>query len=188
MSNMRNGITLLVTAIVILVVGILAFVTISGSISGPQASASMNTTMESGATFFNIAGLVVIIGSILVVLTVVSYYVSTPQRYKKHSARIEKIIKFLQASTQYFGYGLLCIVILAVPAFLTWFLFQYTVVEGNVGSLFEVLKWVGILVGLYFGIAGIGYLFKKKIVDKWRKRREENKKKYDLSELPGSVS
>lgn len=187
MSNSGSGITLLVTAIIILVAGFVTFTTISNSVSGPQSSASMNCTMDSGATFFNIIGLVVMIGSILVVMVVISYYVSTPQRYKKHSARIEKIIKFLQASTQYFGYGLLCISICAVPAFLTWFLFQYTVVEGNAGSLLEVLKWVGILVGLYFGIAGIGYLFKKKIVDKWRKRKEENKT-YDLNELPGSVN
>ena len=162
---------MLVGVLLTLGIGYLVFQSFVGGVSGPTTSSQMNATMSIGNTVFNVGGIFLVVVAIIVILGVVYYRVSTPKRYKKFS----KIIDFLNITTYYFGWGLLSFVAVAVPGYLMWLLFQYTIVEGRTGALSEVGKWVLIGIALYFVLAGFGYVMKKKIVDNWRNRREENK-------------
>lgn len=185
MNHRGKGSTLvIITAIIIFGVGYLTFQTFTNGLSDSSQN-NLTTSIDATSTVFNIGGIVLMIGAMLAIIGIVYYYVSTPERYRKYNSKLRKIIQFLDTSTYYFGYGLLCLVILAIPSVLTWFLYQFVVIEGEGGSLLEVLKWIGLIVVLYFGIAGVGYVFKRKLVDKWKKRREENR--YDMSELPGDT-
>jgi len=170
MENKHKGLsTVLIVAVVILGVGYISFKTFTNSAIGPYSSTVMNTTANTGSAVFNIVEIVFIIGAIMAVIGLAYYYVSTPERYKKPS----KLIAFFNTTTYYFGWGLLTFVICAVPAYLMYLLWQYTVTEGNTGSFIEVMKWAAIMIGAYFLLAGLGYVIKKKIVDNWRARRKE---------------
>jgi len=178
----KGSTTIIILAIVVFVVGYLTFTTFTGNMSESSAS-NLSSTVDATNTVFNIGGMVLVIGAMMAIIGIAYYYVSTPERYRKHNRRIQKLLAFLDTSTYYFGYGLLGIVIIAIPSVLIYFMFNYVVVEGEGGSLLEVFKWIGIIVGIYFGIAGIGYVFKNKLWDKWQQRRKENR--YDMSDLPG---
>ena len=170
--NVSGLFTLLIGVVIIFGIGYFVFTTFTGGIAGPSSSQQMNVTMDAGNTVFNIGGMVLIIVAIMVIIGLVYYRVSTPQRYKKFS----KLIDFLNITTYYFGWGLLSFVAVAVPGYLLWLLFQYTVAEGRTGLLVDVLKWVPVAIFVYFALAGFGYLMKKKIVDNWKERRKELEK------------
>jgi len=165
------GIITICTAILIFIMGFIAFNVATDAISGPYASPAMNTTSNVGSTVFSMIGIVLVIGVLLTLIGIVYFWVSTPERYKKPS----KLIAFLGKTTYYFGFGLLFVAIFAVPGYLMYFLYTYTVVDGNTGFFVDAVKWISIAVVLYFGISGAGYFFKKKIIDNWTKRREEVK-------------
>ena len=173
-------ITLIVGAIIISAIGFVVFVTYSDSISGPQTSSMMNATMSTGDTMFNVVGVVLVIGVAIGVLSILIYSVRSQYNYEKFGI----FFKFLYSSLYYFGFGLLALVIVAVPGYFIWFLWNYTVVEGNTGSFIELAKWIGILIGAYIGISGIGFLFKKKFVDKLVERRKQTEYKGNSKELP----
>jgi len=160
---------MMIGILAVLGVGFFVFQTFIGEISGPTTSSQMNASMNAGNTVFNIGGMFLIIVAIMAIVGLIYYRVSTPQRYKKFS----KIIDFLNTTTYYFGWGLLSFVSVAVPGYLLWLLFQYTVSEGRTGMLVDVLKWVPVAIFAYFALAGFGYVMKKKIVDNWRQRRKE---------------
>ena len=185
MENMKDktkGLAIVFfVVLVILAIGWVSFNTFTNSISGPTTSAEMNATTSAGNTVFNIGGIILVIASIFVIISVVYYRVSTPERYKKFS----KIIAFFDVSTYYFGWGLVSFVAVAIPGYLIWLLYQYSVVEGNTGSLIEVVKWILVIVCIYFGLSGFGYLTKTRIADNWRKRREETEYKNNLDNIPG---
>jgi len=163
------GIALLLT-IIILGIGYLAFTVVVDDI-GTSGTEPMNVSMSAGNTVFSIGGTLLVIVAIMVIVGLIYYYVSTPQRYKK----VSKIREFFDITTYYFGWGLLCFVIIAVPGYLLWLLSQYIVTTGGTGAVFEVFKWIGLLILAYFALAGFGYVMKKKIVDNWRKRRQERR-------------
>ena len=174
MENKHKGLsTMLIIAVIILGIGYVGFQTFTKGTLNPQSTQMMNTTANLGNSVFNIAGIIIVIVSIMIGIGAAYYYVSTPERYKKPS----KLIDFLNTTTYYFGWGLLSFVVCAIPSYLMYLLWQYTTTEGNVGSFIEVLKWIGIIVIVYFLLAGFGYVIKKKIVDNWRKRRAESQKK-----------
>lgn len=182
--NISPNVGLVVAAaIAIVALGYVVFNTVVNSVPSFQRSATMNVTSTTGSTVFNIFGIVLVIGVIMAIISLMYYYVSTPERYKKPG----KVFKFIIATTYYFGWGLLSLVIFAVPTFLIWFMYQYTVVEGNVGSFVEVAKWIVILIGFYFGTAALGYAMKKKIFDKWIERRKEVQYEKNIDELPGGI-
>lgn len=171
----------IVAVIIMFVVGIVAFNSVTDTISGPQLSANMNCTMSTGNTVFNVIGIVLIIGVVMSIIGLLFYWVSTPQRYKKPS----RFLQFIITSTVYFGYGLMSLVIIVVPGYFIWFLWNFTVVEGNVGPFVDVLKIIVIFIAGYFGIAGLGYVFKKYFFDKWIERRKEKEYLETIKELPG---
>lgn len=176
----RVPVASIVAVVLIFAIGIVAFNSVTDTISGPQSSANMNCTMNTGDTVFNVIGIVLVIGVVMSIIGLMFYWVSTPQRYGKPS----KILQFLITSTVYFGYGLLSLVIIVVPGYFIWFLWNFTVVEGNVGPFVDVLKLAVIFVVGYFGIAGLGYVFKKYFFDKWFERRKEREYSETMKELP----
>lgn len=162
---------MLVGVLLVLVIGYFSFQSFTGAISGPSSSSQMNATMNVGNTVFNVGGIFLVVVAMAVILGFVYYRVSTPERYQKFS----KLISFLNVSTYYFGWGLLSFVAVAIPGYLLWLLFQYTIIEGRTGSLFVIGKWILVGIVVYFALAGFGYVIKKKVVDNWRKRQEEHK-------------
>lgn len=173
----------IMAVVIVFAIGLVAFNVVVDSVSGPEASASMNVCTSSGSTVFNIGGMVLVIGAIMAIIGLLFYWVSTPERFKKPN----KIMQFLAQTTLYFGYGALSIVVLAIPGYLLWFLYNYTVVEGNTGGLFEVLKWAVTLVVGYFAVAGIGWISKRYFYDKLSERFKEKDYKDNVSELPGAI-
>lgn len=184
MTQNNFGLGLLIVGVILVVLlGTVIWSTVSDSVSGPQTSSMMNCTISTGDTMFNMVGVLLIIGACMSILGILVFSVSTSKRYQK----LNNVYKFLALSTYYFGFGLLAIITVIVPAFFVWFLWNYTVVEGNTGSFFEIGKWILILIGAYFGIAVLGYIFKKKFVDKFMERRKENEYKENVKELPGAT-
>ena len=173
-------IALIIGAVIISVLGFVVFTTLTDSISGPQTSSMMNCTMNTGDTVFNILGIVLVIGVAIGIFSILFYSVRSQYNYEK----FERFFKFLYSSLYYFGFGLLALVIVAVPGYFIWFLWNYTIVEGNTGSFVEVAKWIGILIGVYIGISGLGFLFKKKFVDKFVERKQQTEYKENSKELP----
>lgn len=175
--------TLIIGAILISVLGFVVFTSLTDSISGPQTSSMMNCTMNTGDTMFNMVGIVLVIGLAIGILSILTYSVQSQYNYEKFG----RFFKFLYESLYYFGFGLLALVIVAVPSYFVWFLWNYTVIEGNTGSFLEVAKWIGILIGAYIGISGLGFLFKKKFVDKFVERKKQTEYKENSKELPGVI-
>lgn len=174
---------LIIGVIAVVCLGTVVWSNVSNSVSGPQASSMMNTSISTGDTMFNMVGVLLIIGACVSVLGMLIYSVSDTRRYQK----LGNIYKFLASSLYYFGFGLLAVIIVVVPAFFVWFLWNYTVVEGNTGSFFEIGKWILIIIGIYFGIAALGYIFKKKFVDKYMERKKEIEYQKNMNDLPGAT-
>lgn len=186
-SKYQGSFAILIVAVVVLAVGYFAFNYITSGISGPHASQMTNATVSLGSSTFTVLPPLLAVGAILMIVFLVMYYVSTPERYKKPS----KIFNFLNTTTYYFGWGLLCFVIIAVPTYLLYLLAQYSLEHATSGSIIEIVKWIGIILGAYFGLAGFGYVMKKKLVDKWSLRRKEKKQEVEIQEnikeLPGAM-
>ena len=170
----------IILVIIVFVIGILAFNTLNTSISGPHASTTMNATMEAGSSVFNITGIILVMGVIMASCILLFYWVSTPQRYNKPT----KFINFIISSAIYFSYGLLSIVIIAIPAYFTWFLWNYIMVEGNSEPFYNIIKLILICIVSYFAIAGVGYISKKYFFDKWALRRQEKEYQNNIEDLP----
>jgi len=187
MENKAKGSFLvLVVAIAILSVGYFVLTTVNSSIDGQNDY--YNATASTSNTVFSIVNVVVLIGAVIACIGLVSYYVSTPERYKSTNKHIIKILEFLDVTTYYFAYGLLAIVCIGVPSILIYLAYRLVSYSAETGVGVDIGKWVVIVIGLYFGIAALGYLFKKKIWDKWRKRKLETKEaeyKTNLKYLPG---
>jgi len=179
----RGSFLILITVIVILLIGWFVLTTVNSQIDGQNDY--YNTTASTSNTVFSIVNVVVLIGAVIVAISLASYYVSTPERYKKGNKYISKILEFLDATTYYFGYGLLAIDCIGIPSVLLYLAYRLAVYSSETGVGIEIGKWALIIIVSYFGIAGLGYLFKKKIWDKWKKRKEETKFKNNMKYLPG---
>jgi len=100
-----------------------------------------------------------------------SISLSSFDRYKKS----RKIIRWLANSFSYFGYGTLALIFLSIPCGIAYWMFS-NAKAGNVMPL-----WVtGIIIGGYFAIVLLGYIFKTWIIDKiktYENQLNKNKKK-----------
>lgn len=174
---------LLVVSLIVLGIGYAVFTNFTNTNVGPTSSSVMNTTASIGTSTFTILPVVGAIGCIILIIGLSMYYVSSNSRYTKAS----KLVIFFNTTTYYFGWGLLCFVIVAVPAYLIYLAIQYTLSTASTGSILELLKWIGIIIGAYFGLALFGYVMKKKLIDNWRKRRQEKDYEDNIKELPKVV-
>jgi len=172
-----------ITAISVLMVALiisLGWVTlsvVSNSLDSSDAT-MQNTTSAIGSsnTVYGVSGMILMVAVVAALSLGISYFVSSEQRFD----RLGKIAEFLVDSVYYFAFGLLAITIIVVPGYLVYLLYNYAVLDGHGGNVLDVLKWVALITISFFAISGIGYVFKKKIVDKYLKIKESKESKKEL--------
>jgi len=152
----------------VFVIGFVLFNSVASSLDGHQ-SAQINATMTSLDTTFSMGPMFLAVLSILALISLTAYFVSNSKRY----AFLGKVFNFLSSSLYYFVIGLIPIGSLVIIYFISNLLWTYTVVDGNTQYLFESLKWIILLVVGFFGISGVGYIFKRGIINKYLERRKE---------------
>ena len=84
-----------------------------------------------------------------------------------------KWLKTLGSSLYYFGWGLLGMVVFALPATIIWSIYN-EVSSGNISIPFD---WIGYCIVGYVVISGLGWIIKHKIADKLPKQRKPQIKK-----------
>ena len=184
-QNVKGSFLMLVIALVIIGIGYLVFFSVSDSIDG--TSSANNLACDNVASFYSIYPPIIMVIAIVIILGFISYYISTPTRYLKTHKYLSKIVEFLDATTYYFAFGLLFFAICGVVAVAVYLLLTVISFAGESGAGIEIGKWALILIGAYFGIAGVGYLFKKFIWDKWKKTKEKAEYLKNMEELPGAI-
>jgi len=176
---MSNWILDFYIAVTIMIV-LLGWITLSATNQFMDGITTQNTTSvisSSGNTVYGITGIVAMVAAILGIISILTYFCYSEKNYDK----LSKTAEFLIDSIYYFAFGLLAIAIVFVPGYLVYLLYNYAILDGHGGSVLEILKWVGIIVGAFFGISGIGYVFKKKIVDKYIQLKENKKSKKEIT-------
>ena len=179
MTNHKGSFTLLIVVLIILGISYLVLSVITGQIDG--TSNANNATASNMATATNMIPPIIILVSIILGLAFFSYYVSNIQRYQIINARLNRLIDFLDLTTYYFAYGLLAFAIFGSIGLSTYLLYRLTLIPGAAGASSELGKYILLIIVAYFVIAGIGYLFKKKLWDKYKARKAE---KENWDELP----
>ena len=190
-NNSQQGfspatIGIVLVAILILVVGFVSITSVVDSIDGTNAM--NNCTAATTNTVYGIVPMLILVGGMVLVVGLISWYVSTPYRYQITNKRIKKLISFLNTTTVYFAYGLLSYAIFGTVAVCLYLAYRLTLVAGETGVGIEIGKWILIIVAFYFATAGIGYLFKRFIWNKYQKRKEELKMVENMKELPGGIN
>lgn len=157
-------------------IGYLVFNTIANA---PGNTSSINASLESTATVYNIIGPIigVIVG--IVFITILLYWVSNKERFSIPF----KAVEYFSEVLIYFGYGLASIVIFVVPAYLIILTSQFAI--ENSASTIPFLITIGKVVAIFFGVAGIGYLGKRFFFNKLENRLEEREYQKNASDLPG---
>ena len=130
----------------------------------------------------NLLGIVILILIALGIMSILFYISSDISKYR----RIKKISKFFFKLFSFAAYGLLTITVIIIPLFFGWQLISYA--SDNPGNVIETGKWIGIIIGGLFGMAGIGYVTRnriwKRIFEYHRINKEiaESKQKNDTNE------
>jgi hypothetical protein len=171
-------------AFIIALVGWSVFSFIAGSININSDYTAQNTTSaisNNGGTVSNVLGIYLVMIAIIGITLGLFYFSSSVERFEN----LGKIGEFLISSAYYFGYGLLAIVIIVVPGYLIYLLYNYAILDGHAGDVLPLLKWIGLIILAFFGIAIIGYGFKKKIIEKFVKVKKESE--YKVKGLPKAV-
>ena len=178
----KGSFFVLVIALVILVVGFFTINTTLNSIDG--TSYQNNITANNTNTVYGIVPVLIMMGGVIGVISILLWYVSSPHRYYTTNIYITKIISFLDITTYYFAYGLLCYAIFGTIAVLFYIAYRLILVSGETGVGFEIGKWIAVLLGFYFLTAGAGYLFKRYFWNKLQERRKEKEYIKNLDDLP----
>ena len=89
-----------------------------------------------------------------------------------------KSIKYIGKSLYYFGWGLLGVVVFALPATIIWSIYN----EVSTGNIDIPYNWIGYCIVGYIAISGMGWVIKHKIADKLPKQ-ETPIKKQDIIDL-----
>jgi len=186
MENNRSGaFLLLIVCAVILTIGYFAFNFASSSIDG--TSASNNVTAGVTNTVSSIIPMLLIVVAFVIIVGLISWSVSSTKRYQIVNKRVEKILAFLDTTTIYFGYGLLAYAIFGTIGLSLYLIYRLTIVAGETGVGFAIGKILLIIIVVFFGTAGVGYLFKKYIWDKWKERKAEKERLIVINDLPKAI-
>ena len=128
---------------------------------------TVNSTTSAISTFAVAEGgfgswfsVVASVGIITIIILLFVMALSSYQRYKK----MKGILGWLIKTTTYFFIGCAGIVVLALPTYVAYY-FINQARDGNVVPIWITLS----IIGGYFVIAGLGYLFKRYILDKVKK-------------------
>ena len=185
MNNAKGSFLMLFIALVVIGVGYLVFVTTVDSIDG--TSSANNLACDNAATAFSVFPPLLFVIAIVAIFGIIGFYISTPTRYLKTHKFLGKIFDFLDMTTYYFAFGLMFFAICGVIAISLYLLLAVINFAGDSGAGIEIGKWILICVGGYFGIAGVGYLFKKFIWDRWKRTKEKAEYIKNMKELPGTI-
>ena len=183
-NKARGSFIALVLIIAILGMAYFTFGSVSDSIDG--TSAANNVTAGYTNTVSGIIPVAIMLVAIALAVGFIAWYVRSAENYQKANNKIQKLLDFLDMSVYYFAYGCLAYVIFGTVAFSVYLVYRLTVVAGETGAGIALGKIALIAVVVFFGTAGIGYLFKKYIWDKWQERKAEKQRLQLINEeLPG---
>jgi len=186
MNHKGNGsFLMLIIAIVVLAVGFLVFTSVINDIDG--TTPANNLTCSAVNSTYNIYAPMLVVIVACIILGLMFFHISSPERYLKNHKFLMNIIAFFDTTTYYFAFGLMFIAICAVVITATYLLISLLSVAGESGVGIEIGKWALILIAGYFGIAGIGYLFKKYVWDRWQKTKKQAEYIKNMEELPGAI-
>lgn len=121
--------------------------------------------------------IILIIGVLAISIGTLSILLYTAQSLEKYQ-RFKNIFKKIAGTLNYAAYGTLTLVIIATPCYLGYIGLTYTV--ENPGNVLPLMKWIGIIGGLYIGMTLLGYITKNKIWTKIFKHRKEDKKEKNM--------
>jgi len=183
-KNAKGSFIMLVIALVVIGVGYLV-VNTANTIDG--TSPANNLAVSNINTVYSIYPAMLMVIAVVIVLGIIGYYVSTPTRYLKTHKFLAKIFEFLDTTTYYFAFGLMFFAICGVIAISVYLLLTVITFAGESGAGIEIGKWIAICVAGYFGIAGVGYLFKRFLWDKWKNTKAQALYQENMKELPGAV-
>ena len=123
-------------------------------------------------TSYNMIPLVLAFGAATAMLAILFYTASDIKRFRKFT-NLVRIFKFLARTLSYAAYGGLTVVIIIAPCLLLFV--SVKTAQANAGSILPILKWLGLIVGAYIGLAGIGWFMKGKVWSKLFKYYREEK-------------
>jgi hypothetical protein len=182
-TKAKGSFFLLVIAITVIAIGYLTIGVTVNSIDG--TSAPNNLTAENVDTFYSVTGPIAVLIPVIIIISMLLWYISSPERYQTTNKKLEKILTFLDITTYYFAFGLMCYAIVGTISVALYVLFRLSMYAGETGAGPEIGKWILILIGFYLGTAGVGYLFKKYAWDKYQKRKQEKEYVENIQSLPG---
>ena len=144
--------------------------------------AAMSNCTSNFNTGVNLIGPVFMIGITLGIITILLYVSSSFAKYQ----RFKKLFRNLAKTFSYAAYGALTIVVIGIPCLLGYL--GLSVAADNPEGSFEMLKWIGIIVGGFIGLSLLGYATKNRI---WKRvfsyHRQEREYKETAQELPGTT-
>jgi hypothetical protein len=178
----KGSFILMIVAIIILVLAYVAFSVTTSSIDGTNDY--NNCTASTINTISGIVPMAVMIGSIVVAVVMINWYISSTHNYQKTHKTIHKIFIFLDTATHYFAFGLFAYAIFGTVAVSAYLSYRIFTMPGVGTTSFEVGKWILILIMFFFATAGVGYLFETKIWKKYKERKEEQERLETMEELP----
>jgi len=181
-TKAKGSFGVLLVAIIILLVGSVVINTTVNNIDG--TSYQNNVTASNTATVYSVVPMLLVMGGVIAVIAVMMWYISTPERFFITNKKIQKIISFLDVTTYYFAYGLLCYAIFGTIATLFYLSYRLLLTAGETGVGIEIGKWIAIIIGFYFLTAGAGYLFKRFFWNKYQERKKEKSYIKNLNDLP----
>ena len=182
-NNNTHAFAMLVTAIIILCLAYGAFIGVTSSIDGTNDH--NNVTASSTSTAYSIVPIVVVIATILALVSSINFYVSSAERFQKINKKFSAVINFLNTTTTYFAFGLLAYAIFGTIAFGLYLSYRMLTAPGAGEASFTIIKYIATLIIFFFVTAGVGYIFKNKLWDKYKKRKEEQEHYKTQQELPG---
>lgn len=167
-------------------IGMIGVSIMKSSISNSATPQMTNATspLTNTNTVYNIGGIFLLLIIPLIIIMGLVYFSASLEHYNN----LTKILDFIGSSMYYFVFGLISILIIIVPGYLIYLLYNYASAPGNIASSIESLKWIVILTLAFFAISSIGYLFKTKIVNKFIDIKKEKEIKENIKELPGVVN
>ncbi len=140
---------------------------------------AVDAIYNGGDAITNIFLCITMVAIALFATTILLHVSASIEKYRRY----KRLFTYLAKTLSYAAYGSLTLVIIGIPIVgLYW---VGTTAQSNPEGSIEILKWIGIIVGGYIGLALLGYATKNRIwkrIGKFRKIDKEYKD--NIKELP----
>jgi len=147
--------------------------------------ANSTAAIDAGGTMSNILPVILMVGIAAAALTILLTASQSIEKYR----RFKRMLNFLAKTLGYAAYGSLTIVIIGVPCLAGYWMFTTT--AANPQGTIDILQPIGIIIGLFIGLALLGYATKNKIwtkIFKYHKEEKQQKQiKENMKELPVGI-